>query len=255
VLVDPEDYIYGREADFASPVVLESHKLVFFLVHGAGEVTWKQLFRRLMGYSDWQRNPEELEDGDGLRYLHHYNVSQATHILTHFTRAIMVRDPKERLLSAFLALSKNSDYVSRHCCQLPYGDPAKCTRKSKMFSGFLQQIDSCESPYWRPQGQRMNPKYYSQLDFVGHLDTAQNDARRLLETIGAWKLYGNGGWGSRGEECIFAMTNAELVQAAETKQAARRSYRGDREDQVERFYSCDYSNKYLKLKKKRLRAT
>ncbi len=67
-------------------------------------------------------------------------------------------------------------------------------------------------------------------------------------------MYGNVGWGSRGEESIFAMTNAELVQAAETKKAARRSYRSDKEDQVERFYSCDYSNKYLKLKKKRLRA-
>jgi hypothetical protein len=45
------------------------------------------------------------------------------------------------------------------------------------FSNFLEMIKKCEEPVWRPQGQRMEPKYYSLLNFVGHYETAEEDAR------------------------------------------------------------------------------
>jgi hypothetical protein len=248
--VQGDDYIYSRKADFASPVIVESHKLVFFLVLGAGEATWKQLFRRLMGYPDWQRDPAELEE-DGLRYLHHYNLSQATYFMTNYTIATMVRDPKERLLSAFFKLSRKSDYVNEHCCQFHSAGFKQCRLRNKFLSGFLDQINVCDSPYWQPQGCRMDPRYYSLLDFVGHFETARQDAKTVLKQIGAWGMYGKG-WGSKGDEYIFGETNVELIQALETKQTIQASYKNKEKARIEQFFSWDYDNAYLDLKRRTL---
>ena len=47
-------------------------------------------------------------------------------------------------------------------------------------------------------------KFVPALNFVRHLETAQADARSLLEKIGAWESFGYFGWGEHGNEAIFA---------------------------------------------------
>jgi hypothetical protein len=111
LLVQYGDSIYTRTGWDAAPVVLEDYKVVFFTTAKVGCTVFKQLFRRMMGIPEWQavttKGPHLLPwnpEVNGLRYLYHYNRTAASRMMTSpdWTRAIFVRDPKTRFLSAYL---------------------------------------------------------------------------------------------------------------------------------------------------------
>merc|ERR1712062_609319 len=55
----------------------------------------------------------------------------------------------------------------------------------------------------------MEQKFYPKLNFIGHLETAQWDIKRLLNKLHphAWEKYGNSGWGKYLNETMFESTN------------------------------------------------
>ena len=198
------DYIYKRGAWDGAPIVVEKYKLIFFTTPKVGCTVFKQLFRRMSGLKDWKKeiDPDIPHDPkiNGLSYLYNYNVNDATVMLKsdEWTRAIFVRDPKERLLSAYLdkAVRDNGKYVARHCC-------TECGIKSSKLIGFLSVIQHCLDPHWMPQSNRMEKKFWTTVNFVGHIETAAKDAKELLQQVGAWEDFGNSGWGTSGKESIF----------------------------------------------------
>lgn len=154
LLVEYEDYIYENSDWDAAPVILENYKLAFFTIPKVGCTTWKQMFRRMMGYSNWAA--EEYEEmlpwnpeTNGLKYLYDFPIKRANEIMTspEWTRAIFVRDPKERLVSAYLDKGVgNPDYMRQKCC----GDSYDCIRKaSESLKGFLGVATNCENAHWR----------------------------------------------------------------------------------------------------------
>jgi hypothetical protein len=185
-IVKPGDFIYYRNhASWDSaPVVIESHKLIFFTVPKVGCTVWKQLFRRMMGQQDWlsqdyskllPHNPEK----NGLKYLYHYTTEQASVMMTspEWTRAMMVRDPKERLLSAFLDKSVRNDHkhIIDKCC------PDKsCVDGAQTITGFLELCLRCHDDHWRPQNRRVDLKYWPYIDHILHVESAVQDAEMLL---------------------------------------------------------------------------
>lgn len=153
-LVEYGDWIYVKDDWDGAPIILESHKLAFFTIPKVGCTTWKQLFRRMMGYSDWAKegyvnmipwNPKM----NGLKYLYDFPIEKANEIMTspEWIRAIFVRDPKERLVSAYLDKGVgNPDYMREKCC----GESGDCTREaSKSLEGFLHVAISCQNSHWR----------------------------------------------------------------------------------------------------------
>ena len=198
------DYIYKRGAWDGAPIVVEKYKLIFFTTPKVGCTVFKQLFRRMAGLKDWKKDVDPGIPHDpkfnGLSYLYNYNVNDATEMLKsdEWTRAIFVRDPKERLLSAYLdkAVRNDGEYVARHCC-------TECGLKSSKLQGFLSVIQHCLDPHWMPQSNRMEKKFWTTVNFVGHIETAADDAKELLQQIGAWKGFGDTGWGISGKESIF----------------------------------------------------
>lgn len=122
-ILSPNDAVYRKGSWDGSPVVLKDHKLLFFTTPKVGCSVWKQLFRRMQGLDDWRTQDEALPHNplkNGLTYLHDFTPAQADRMLTDpaWTRAIFVRDPKERFLSAYLdkVVSDDGKYVRRHCC-------------------------------------------------------------------------------------------------------------------------------------------
>jgi hypothetical protein len=245
-----DDFIYTKPY---SPVVIENHKLVFFTVLGAGDSTWKQLFRRMMGFSDWETHPSKLED-DGLRYLSDYSLDDARKIMKDYTLAMMVRDPKERFLDAFLKY-KGPYFVERCCPTEPRSARNRCELRSTMFSAWAADVHTCDRPEWRPQGQWIDPKYYRQLDYVLHFETAQQDAETLLTQIGAWEKYGKAGW-SKGtdDSVIFNKRSSEMLQAKETRKLMVKGFRQEVEPSVENFYRSDYQSFFLNIRNRSLRS-
>ena len=219
ITIDPEDTIYylPRLWD-AAPIVIPEYKLVFFTIPKVGCTVFKQLFRRIAQCPDWRTHDYELglphdPERNSLTYLYHYSVDDALYIMTseEWTRAVFVRDPMDRIISAYLDKAQphphgptnnnHLSFVARVCCPRV---GACGTMAQHSFQDFVHMTRWCPNPHWDSQSRRMENKFWPTITFVGHLETAQTDVKALLERVGAWELYGAAGWGINGTEPIFA---------------------------------------------------
>jgi ribosomal protein S27E len=163
-----------------------------------------------------------------------------------WTRAIFLREPRERFLSAYLdkAVRNSGKFVQVHCChhrrrRVVFWNPQKCVNAArKSLQGFLTLTKSCQDTHWLPQVERMDAKYWPYINFVGKLDTAAQDTKRLLQKIGAWESFGATGWGESGKEAIFqsasnirhktdAKLNLDAYYTRDVERAVRKTYADD----------------------------
>lgn len=255
-VIDWSDSIFQRWGWDNDPVVIESHKLLFFTVPKNSCTAWKMLFRRMMNYSDW-RNPQPWNpDTNGLKYLGHYprHKQQEFMTSTKWTRAIFVRNPLQRLLSAFLDKAHGTErYIRQHCCRNTVvrqrnsanqifqqqceileqlGNTKLPTENDFPFQNFVDGFMwQCADPHWAPQYKRMKPRNWEFIDSFGNFDTLQRDARCLLERIGAWEAYGARGWGKHGNLSFLERNTARHSTSSKTL--------------LEKYYDPDIQNKVL----------
>jgi hypothetical protein len=260
LLVQYGDSIYTQIDWDGAPVVIEKYKLLFFTSPKVGCTIWKQLFRRMMNVSSYM--DEEYEtllpwnpEINGLKYLYHYNRTTASAMMTDptWTRAIFVRDPKERFLSAYLdKVIQNEDYTIRKCC--PYS--RTCIGKVKeSVENFIQLIRICTDSHWNPQSKRiLEDKYWPLINFVGHMETLYDDAKALLQQIGAWEEYGKSGWGVGRTDAVFqSMAGGTGRQHATDAVSKMKTYiTPEIEKELEQYYADDYNNNVLNLKLQRI---
>jgi hypothetical protein len=226
----------------------------------------------MMGLSDWMvhnepdipHNPKK----NGLVYLYHYPPTLALAIMTspRWTRAIFVRDPKERLLSAYLdkGVKKNGLYVTKHCCKKELvvkrmnSNFITCGEAvSSSFLAFLKLIQAqcCCDPHWGEQSSRIDTDFRPFINFVGHFEQVQQDTKRLLAQVGdnlrvdrdLWEELGASGWGSQGHDAIFAQsTRAKHQTSATTK--LQHYYNQSLEELAFEIYKHDYNDPLLNFK-------
>jgi hypothetical protein len=196
-------------------------------------------------------------DTNQLKYLWQYSVSDANRIMTspNWTRAIFVRDPKERFLSAFLDKAVGyPSFLKGKCC------PSSNTTQGKTNcidedvtqspSGFLTLIQTCHDVHWSPQHYRMERKYWPTINFVGHFERLEDDAKRLLQTIGAWDEYGQSGWGPNGDLSIFKKSTNTQKHVTNAKSQVNVWFTTQElERRVERYYQVDYENPLFEFRK------
>ncbi|KAI2489729.1 sulfotransferase family [Fragilaria crotonensis] len=219
----PSDAHYQQELGTASwdlaPIVVPEYKLLFFTIPKVGCTVFKQLFRRIAQCPDWRTHSIRLPHDpslNNLTYLSDYDVDDALHIMTsdEWTRAVFVRHPMNRIISAYLNKAVdhsynggNLSYVAKQCC--PHRNICGQMILSS-FQTFLHVAHECSDPHWTSQSRRMHSKYWRYINFIGHLETAEADAKVLLERVGAWEEYGATGWGVNGTEPIFASKSTIL---------------------------------------------
>lgn len=251
LLVDYGDYIYSKGSWDAAPVVIEEFKLVFFTSAKVGCTVWKQLFRRMMGIADWkaEQTPDLLpwnSELNGLKYLYDFDRETASAMMTspEWTRAIFVRDPKERFLSAYLDKAFHKTFVDKHCCPFKMTCAAEARKSAKHF---LELIKTCENPHWMPQSSRMEEKFWPYIDFVGNMAHVGVDGERLLRRIGAWETYGASGWGPTGNNSVFQSQEggAGRAHATGAHQKLKQYISQELEAELDSFYRKDYSSPYL----------
>lgn len=160
LLIQKFDSIYKGANVFSkfdsAPIVDEEHNLIFFTVPKVACTTFKFLFRRIAGVEDW-----DFQDGadaknlphnprfNNLKYLYHYSLEEASTMMTDpsWTKAIFVRDPKTRFLSAFLdkAVGNYGSFIANFCCT----EAKKCTEeKFDRRTSVLKAIKQCQVPAW-----------------------------------------------------------------------------------------------------------
>ena len=91
----------------------------------------------------------------------------------------------------------------------------------------------------------IDKKFVPKLNFVGHLETAEVDARSLLEKIGAWNCFGVSGWGDHGNETIFAtkdkLTDVTDSDVSRSWDLMSKVFTPRIERTLELYYEMDYS--------------
>ena len=224
------------------PYVIESHKLVFYSIPKVSTTIFKQLFRRMEGYENWKTRDSLITHDpriNGLKRLRRKDFSPeniATMLISpEWTRAIFIRDPKERFLSAYLDKVQNKEgkYVIGHCC------PKKKQCVPNTMLEFIELSKRCHDPHWAPQNERLE-HWDDLINYVGTFNNIQNDTRRLLQRIDAWEEFGSKGWGINGTEQIFGATKTSHATGSEKLYESY--YTKDIERLVEERYREDYMN-------------
>jgi hypothetical protein len=236
VQVDKDDLIMSSKVSF----VIEKYKLIFVTIQKSGGTVWKQLFRKILGHDDWRTGRTWGSDLGLPRLRSRYNVSQVTQLMNDptYTRAIFVRDPKERFLSAYLDKALQTGYAENKCCKGKRNKKAgeRCSKQIQTFSGFVDVTRSCHDTHWMPQSTtgRLEPKFVPLLNFVGHLETAFEDAKRLLQRVGAWEEHGKTGWGLHGNESIF---QSKSYVKHKTSSSTTNTSHGSKDRFLARYYT------------------
>ncbi|VEU41849.1 unnamed protein product [Pseudo-nitzschia multistriata] len=292
--IDWSDKIFRRMEWDNDPVVIESHKLLFFTVPKNACSEFKVLFRRMMGFKDWKSagslsDKTHSPDINGLRYLGSYPRTKQEEFMTSsdWTRAIFVRDPMERLLSAYIdkAIKVHKSYfggipggyIKNHCCGILHHetpekrkiknkslekDKPKClsllpfekpvTEELLSFEDFVEYfMAQCRDPHWKAQSKRMTESSWKLINFVGYFDNLQEDAHRLLHRIRAFDEYGSG-WGPQ-NRTIFEKNIQP--HATSSKEKLSQFYSGSNSKLkrlVLEHYRDDYENPVMNLTKPKI---
>jgi hypothetical protein len=149
------------------PIVNEEYNVIFFQVAKATSSEWLRFFIRLNDDPDWCSD-KRIHDQkvNGLKYLLDYPKEEAQEMMTSskWTKAIFVRHPKPRILSAFLdkAVEYSRRFSETTCkyflAQVDCYD--KCFNTHKDFDFFLEEI-AIALPYnvhWRSIFSRVDKK-------------------------------------------------------------------------------------------------
>mmetsp|Transcript_12332 Transcript_12332/g.35173 ORF Transcript_12332/g.35173 Transcript_12332/m.35173 type:complete len:698 (-) Transcript_12332:2054-4147(-) len=245
------DKIYNRLDWDGAPIVVSEYKLIFFTQPKVGATKWKQAFRRMEGYRDWKDigGPKGLPHDpkkNGLKYLYDFPLEEAEVMMTSsdWTRAIFVRNPKDRFLSVYNHMRNNWQEIDTRCC--PHQPGCSSTLNEMVY--FIDLMKNCHSTHWTPYSERIDTKWWKHINFIGRLENVENDAEKLLKSIGAWELVGNSGWGLYGDEPIFIRD----VNAFNSVHNALAKYNPIADKMLNHYYKADYENKYLNFPNKKV---
>ena len=215
----PTDKIY---ANARTVFVIPEYKLIFITFPKVACSEWKRMFMRINGNPNWCKirgfNAHDPEKNK-ISILSEYSTEIATAMMTSpiWTRAVFVREPKERVLSAFLDKSLREDYFAKKCCdKIPNEeDKVTCKQNQKIFKSFLHFVseypDICFDVHWEAQVTKVDKKWWPYIDFIGQQSNLLEDSKKLLESLkstkdpvpdrSAWNRYGVSGWGNDNELC------------------------------------------------------
>jgi len=105
-----------------------------------------------------------------------------------WTKAMFVRNPHERLLSAFLDKQvQNYEWIRWSCCN--YTRDCMLPGRDTFDDFIVDVLPNCSDVHWVPYAMRMESKYWKYINFVGHMEHMPDDGIALLKRIGAWDHY------------------------------------------------------------------
>lgn len=274
-IIDWNDSIFGRHGWDNDPIVIESHKLLFFTIPKNACSTFKMLFRRMMGFPNWLQIRSHNPKTNGLRYLGHYSRKQQKEFMTspNWTRAIFVRDPLERVLSAYMDKglqtgpsnwqpSVTGAFLKRKCCKVTETKNSACkkfplapyenslTVDNFPFEVFVKSfMRQCKNEHWKQQSLRMRKENWKWINFVGHFENKQDDTRRLLERIGAYEEFGSTEWGESSNKTLPIFEQNIATHRTGSGNKMKDHYSSKLERLVLQHYRLDYSSELFNITK------
>ena len=268
------DLIYNNKRNTV-PIVNEEYKTIFFQVAKVASSEWTRFFIRLNNDPGWCSN-DRIHDPqvNGLKYLSDYPIKEARQMMLspEWTKAIFVRHPKPRILSAFLdkAIEKSEHFVAETCkvywaqkqgTVLSYED---CLNYHENFDFFLHEITTTlkDNVHWRSIYSRVDEKWWPYMTHIGYMESLSDDAKTFLQSIhsdqtgkSAWEAIGTSGWSDNERDCANTeRSNGEFLAKRDIKHTTRardkmlKYYTPELEEFVENHYKDDLENDFFSFK-------
>ncbi|XP_064409698.1 carbohydrate sulfotransferase 9 isoform X2 [Latimeria chalumnae] len=181
--------------------VEEKHKILYCEVPKAGCSNWKRTLMVLNGLAPSTNNisHDAVHYGKWLKRLDSYDLKGIYERLTTYTKVVFVRDPIERLVSAFRDKFEhpNSYYhpVFGKAILRKYrvnaSEEALKTGSGTTFKEFVHYLLDSQRPvgmdiHWEQISKLCSPCLIN-YDFIGKFETLEEDANYFLRLIGAPK--------------------------------------------------------------------
>lgn len=266
------DSIYSSDW-WEKPVVIEEYNLIFFPIPKVACTEFKLLFHRMMGLpfelpANGEVHTIQNPKLNKLKTLGDYPLWKAEEMMNspQYTKATFVREPKERILSAFLnKFAQDRSYFRNKCCSddvlFHQSDRDRCNVmiQKKNFEYFLKRTQDCFDPHWEPQTYAIDDKWWPKIDFIGYMDSLQEDIRTLLtsltsnkDNMTAWDKVGKEGWvSSDGIEGGFMEMNG-AGHAQNAKDSMLSHYAPGTEKFVELHWKVEWQHASYHFKEFRL---
>jgi len=199
----------GGSGSFQNLIIIPGAKLAFCGIPKVGITNWLQFIRFVMGAHDYTSFPHGKPDLHSWNFdLLHPEVQERIWNDPEWTFAAILRNPAERLLSAYLdklkvQAGKQGGGIAKHLnfnesftfdvfleyLEKEVPDDLDCT--DKQLPAALTGITWGTDPHWRPQvwGCGMSEKI-DRFDFIGSLDHVEKHSQALLERVGLWESHG-----------------------------------------------------------------
>ncbi|XP_053487156.1 carbohydrate sulfotransferase 8 [Ictalurus furcatus] len=179
--------------------VEDTHKLLYCEVPKAGCSNWKRVLMVLQGQASSTRElrHEQVHYANHLKRLDSFDHKQIAHRLNTYTKVLFLREPFERLVSAFRDKfeSPNSYYhpvfgkpiIAKYRANASRS--ALLTGEGVTFKEFIQYLLDVRRPvgmdiHWERVVQLCSPCLIN-YDFIGKFETIEEEANFLLRHIGA----------------------------------------------------------------------
>ncbi|XP_047009312.1 carbohydrate sulfotransferase 8 [Ictalurus punctatus] len=226
--------------------VEDRHKLLYCEVPKAGCSNWKRVLMVLAGVasSTDKINHDTVHYGNHLPRLDSFDQHAVSERLRSYTKVLFIREPMERLVSAFRDKfeSPNSYYhpvfgkpiISKY--RVNASKSALRTGSGVTFQEFIRYLLDVHRPigmdiHWEPVSQLCSPCLLD-YDFIGKFETIEEEANFLLDRVGAPKNLTFPTFKDRNPEA--ARTSTHITQRYFTQLSA-----SDRQ-RVYDFYYMDY---------------
>ncbi|CAH1268446.1 CHST14 [Branchiostoma lanceolatum] len=180
-------------------IVNDEYRFLYCYVPKVACTTWKRVISVLEGrFSDPEHIPMDMYKFhvQNWTYLSHYPAASVAYRLQHYYKFMFVRDPLARVVSAFRdkferrmeAFSLKEAWTILETYRQGPLSLQNVSRPNITFQEFVQYVvdtpHSSMNQHWRSYLGLCQPCAIH-YDFVGHLDTLEDDAKTVLSAIGA----------------------------------------------------------------------
>jgi hypothetical protein len=266
----PYDLVYDGRRNTV-PLVIKEYNLIFFLRAKVASSEWIRFFMRLENNTHWCSKHNHLNVKGTMTLLSDYSLDEAQSMMDDpkWTKAMFVRHPKPRLLSAYLdKFVGHKRRFTESTCKM-YGNlggknVTTCIEavNREDFSFFLKEITTVndQNVHWRSIYSTVDEKWWPFIDKIYELgDKSDEVVKGFLQSIksnidgvSAWDRTGKTGWGDNERDCNSLgdsafMEKKDSRHKTDANSKMRQYYTPDLEKFVEQHYADDLNNPYFQF--------
>ncbi|KAM3920235.1 carbohydrate sulfotransferase 14 [Leptodactylus fuscus] len=173
-------------------IVNDKYKFLYCYVPKVACSNWKRVLKVLDGSLPSVDTKLKMDHKSDLVFLADLSADEIRYRLQHYYKFLFVREPMERLLSAYRnKFGEIKEYQQRYGMEIVRRyrkNPAASKGDDVTFSEFLQYLQDEDvekmNEHWMPIYNLCQPCAVP-YDFIGSYERLQEDAHHVLDTIGA----------------------------------------------------------------------